>query len=153
MVEARICLRKLAVKIKVICEMDIIITMGGFFLWGRITVKNCDGQTVRQTRTGYREAGVTVLRPQPRTYKYLLILALDGWHSYLLISTKVSPTVRTFKSPRSPPLPLNPRSYPKSSKHRVLRASTSQALLLSGNGVRELTQGFAVQWSCIYPSL
>ena len=32
MVEARICLRKLAVKIKVICEMDIIITMGGFFL-------------------------------------------------------------------------------------------------------------------------
>ena len=41
-------------------------------------MKNCDGQTVRQTRTGYREAGVTVLRPQPRTYKYLLILALDG---------------------------------------------------------------------------
>ena len=127
-------------------------------------VKNCDGQTVRQTRTGYREAGVTVLRPQPRTYKYLLILALDGWHSYLLISTKVSPTVRTFKNTLHSKPSLHPihEALLFHSIHEVTQSQVStesselalpQSYSLVANGVRELTQGFAVQWSCIYPLL
>ena len=43
-------------------------------------------------------------------------------------STKPFSSIQSTK----PSPPFNPRSYPKSSKHRVLRASTPQALVLSG---------------------
>ena len=100
MVEAQIRLRKLAVKVKIICEMDIIVTVGGCCAF--FPVREDNGEELRWANCAVDKNGLWRSRGycaqtsfHKRTNIYSYSPSIAGTFklrcNYLLISTKVSP--------------------------------------------------------------